>query len=80
MKVMIMRSRGVHHSQGDALQVLQMSKWHEMEEQRDGEQDRRGKYRVNLEKERSYSDGMQLQIMRNGCVHLVKEVVCMYCS
>ena len=75
-----MKYRGVHHSGGDALQGLQMIQWHEMDAQRDGEQDRRGKYRVNLEKERSYSDGMQLQRMRNGCVHLVKEVVCMYCS
>ena len=48
-----MKNRGVHHSEGDALQVLQMIQWHEMDEQRDGEQDRIGKYRVNLEKEGS---------------------------
>ena len=31
MKVMIMRSRGVHHSKGDALQGVQMIQWHEMD-------------------------------------------------
>ena len=48
-----MKNRGVHHSEGDALQGLQMIQWHERNEQRDGEHNGIGKYRVNLEKEGS---------------------------
>ena len=32
-----MKNGGVHHSEGDALQGLQMIQWHETNEQRDGE-------------------------------------------
>ena len=46
-----MKYRGVHHSGGDALQGLQVMKWHEMNEQRDGEHNGSGKSRVNLEEE-----------------------------
>ena len=42
-----MKNGGVHLREGDALQGVQMSQWHEMNEQRDGEHNGTVKYRVN---------------------------------